>query len=220
MSGVRKKQDRRAIPLEYDTSGLANAPQQRRSQDLSRRILEAAERVLRREGLEGFTIQDVAAEAGVSVGGIYGRFKNRDELLSAIHGEVLGKIQSHLEGVAEQTFGSLEEASDVFTTELVNVIHEVGDLLPVIQRSGQTAATVVTVEAAIRAAFAKATRPFHHEIRHSEPALATRFVVHLVLASVVRERNTNPAATGRTIGWDNLRRELPRVARAVLTGAY
>jgi len=39
---------------------LANAPQQQRSYDLSIRILNAAERVLQRDGLESFTIAAVA----------------------------------------------------------------------------------------------------------------------------------------------------------------
>lgn len=217
MTVSSKKQRPGVIPSGYNTSSLANAPQQRRSQERSLRILEGAERVLRRQGLAAFTIGAVALEAEVSVGGIYGRFKNREELLSAIHTGALTRIRQDLEAVADQTFGSLGEVAEAFATALVDVMRVVGDLMP-----GVTSAdfpTVLHTERAIRAALAKATGPFRDQINHPDPDLATRFTVHLLLASVIREASTDPAATDRAIGWANLRSELPRVARAMLTGS-
>lgn len=216
---MQKPRAKASLPRSYDTSVLANAPQQRRSQELSLRILEASERVLRDGGLPAFTIQAVATEAGVSVGGIYGRFKNREELLTAIHTEVLLKIQHHLEAVASRAFSDLQEAAAVFATEVVDVFRENGDLLPIVQSKGDYP-TVLRVERSIRAALAKAIAPFRAQITHPDPDLAVRLTVHLLLASTVRERTTDPSATDRTIGWNNLRRELPRVARAVFTGVY
>jgi AcrR family transcriptional regulator len=207
------------MPRRYDTSGLANAPRQRRSHELSLRILEAAERVLRRVGPEALTISAVAEEAGVSVGGIYGRFKSRDELLAAIHGEVLGKVQNHMEVALDKKFSGLQEVATVFATELVTVFEELGGLLPIDNKT--TDMTVVLhVERAIRAAVAKSTEPFRADFQHPDPDLAVRLTVHLLLASVVRESTCPPTATDRAIGWHNLHSELPKVAHALLAGSY
>ncbi len=222
MSVVRKKSRRDLVARDYDTSALSNAPQQRRSQQLSLRILEAAERVLLRDGLQAFTIVGVAAEAGVSVGGIYGRFKHREELLSAIHTETLMKIQHHLEAVADRKFETLREGAEVFAIEVVNLFEEVGSLLPMARRpdSKAEASTVYSVERAIRAAFARVVDPFKSQIKHVDLDIGPRLVVHLLLASTVREAATDPGATDRKMGWDILRRELPRVAGAIMTGVY
>lgn len=47
-------------------------------------IIDAAKRVLEREGLEAFTTNRVAEVAGVSVGSLYQYFPNKDALLLAV----------------------------------------------------------------------------------------------------------------------------------------
>jgi AcrR family transcriptional regulator len=208
-----------AIAGAIDVTVLANAPRQKRSQALSVRILEAAERVLRRSGIAAFTIAAVAAEAEVSVGGIYGRFENRDELLAAIHGEALTRIQDQIEAALQRPFSSLTEVAEVFATQTVEVIHSVGDLMPVVGRKADLSNTN-RVEGNIRVALWQAVQPFRSEVRHSDPETAVRMAVHLTLASLMRERMSPPDATDRLMGWENLARELPRVVRGVLTGGY
>lgn len=51
-------------------------------------IIEAAERVFAKKGLESATVEDVAQEAEFSVGTIYNFFENKD----ALYGEVMLKI--------------------------------------------------------------------------------------------------------------------------------
>lgn len=57
------------------------APTQARSQSLVDDVLEAAIRVLRRDGARRFTTVRVAEEAGVSVGSLYQYFPNKEALL-------------------------------------------------------------------------------------------------------------------------------------------
>ena len=57
------------------------APQQARSSQMVADILEAALRVLAREGAARFTTVRVAEEAGVSVGSLYQYFPNKEALL-------------------------------------------------------------------------------------------------------------------------------------------
>lgn len=56
-------------------------PQQERSAQLVEAILQAAVRVLEREGATGFTTSRVAEQAGVSVGSLYQYFPNKQSIL-------------------------------------------------------------------------------------------------------------------------------------------
>jgi AcrR family transcriptional regulator len=74
-------------------------PRQARSARMVADILEAAVRVLRREGARRFTTVRVAAEAGVSVGSLYQYFPSKEALLFRLQadewrdtGELLGGI--------------------------------------------------------------------------------------------------------------------------------
>jgi AcrR family transcriptional regulator len=64
---------------------VERAPRGRtRSEDVEQALLEAAERVLAREGLGGVTVRAVAAEADVAPMGVYNRFGSKDGLIAAL----------------------------------------------------------------------------------------------------------------------------------------
>lgn len=48
------------------------------------KILEAAEAVIRRDGIKRLSVDTVVAEAGISKGGFFYHFKTKDELLAAL----------------------------------------------------------------------------------------------------------------------------------------
>lgn len=58
--------------------------QQERSRVTRERLLAAAEKVFAEKGYDGAKLADIAAEAGVSVGAVYFRFKDKDALFQAI----------------------------------------------------------------------------------------------------------------------------------------
>ncbi|MCA3835217.1 MAG: TetR/AcrR family transcriptional regulator, partial [Burkholderia sp.] len=60
------------------------APRQRRSVATVEAIVEAAARILERDGFDGYTTNAVAALAGVSIGSLYQYFPNRDALTAAL----------------------------------------------------------------------------------------------------------------------------------------
>lgn len=60
------------------------APRQRRSVATVDAIVEAAARILERDGFDGYTTNAVAALAGVSIGSLYQYFPNRDALTAAL----------------------------------------------------------------------------------------------------------------------------------------
>src|SRR5581483_10690212 len=49
-----------------------------------RQILEAAVRCFARDGFQGATIPDICAEAGLSVGAVYGYFASKDAIIAAL----------------------------------------------------------------------------------------------------------------------------------------
>ena len=54
------------------------------SRAVEQALVDAAERVLVRDGLGGLTVRAVAAEAGVAPMGVYNRFGNKDGLIAAV----------------------------------------------------------------------------------------------------------------------------------------
>ena len=60
-------------------------PRQERSQRSQERVLEALESLLQERFFEQITIQDLADEAGVAVGTVYRRFRNKEALLPVLY---------------------------------------------------------------------------------------------------------------------------------------
>lgn len=195
-------------------------PQQERSTRFLMRVLEAAERILRRDGAAGLTMPAVALEAGVSVGGIYRRFQTKQDLLRAIKDRHLGRSEQVMATAMEGDLHSLGEVVRVFLTTLIRdsgagseslfgVIMESQGDDGVMRARGQ-----VSVERQ-RAAFDRALRPFRHEITHPEPDLAID-MAFLIAISVFMRRVKKDALAGSPIGWTDLRRELARAMSAYL----
>ena len=61
------------------------APKQRRSRETCDRILAATERLLRERLFEDLSVQDIAAEAGASVGSFYNLFGDKEALLPTLY---------------------------------------------------------------------------------------------------------------------------------------
>ena len=58
------------------------------------RLLDAAEKLICRDGLAGVSIASIVREAKSSVGGFYARFRDKDELLRALHERELGSLNA------------------------------------------------------------------------------------------------------------------------------
>jgi AcrR family transcriptional regulator len=59
-------------------------PMQERSQKSLKRMLDAAESVLAKHGLEGTTLPRIASMAGMSAANVYRRFRDKDALMAAV----------------------------------------------------------------------------------------------------------------------------------------
>ena len=71
-------------------------PRQDRSRATVDAILEAAARVLVKEGFERTTTNRVAEAAGVSVGSLYQYFPNKEAILFRLQADEWGQTMSHL----------------------------------------------------------------------------------------------------------------------------
>src|SRR5579871_2666360 len=85
-------------------------PKQRRSRESYERVLDAARTLLEENGFDGFTIQEVAARSGVSVGAIYERFGNKDSLLRAVHARLMESM-SAANSAAESSAARADDAA-------------------------------------------------------------------------------------------------------------
>src|ERR1700737_2844750 len=77
----------------FDTSPHVLRPQQERSRAALAKIVQAAEKILRKSGIDGFSMAAVAEAADLPIGNIYRRFKGKDELLQAIKHDVTSRIE-------------------------------------------------------------------------------------------------------------------------------
>lgn len=75
--------------------------------DLRRGLIEAAERIMEREGVNALSLRAVAREAGVSAAAPYHHFKDKDELLAAV-------AHQGFEMMAEQMNKAAEAVEDPF----------------------------------------------------------------------------------------------------------
>jgi AcrR family transcriptional regulator len=82
--------------------------------DTRGRLLEAAVAVVRREGAQGLTLDAVAAEAGVSKGGLLYHFSSKRELLDALVERWLDGWQAEMDA---------DEAGDGFVAAFVRASH-------------------------------------------------------------------------------------------------
>ncbi|MFA6297548.1 MAG: TetR/AcrR family transcriptional regulator [Nocardioides sp.] len=79
----------------------ADAAKQARAEQRSAQLLEAAARLMERDGSNAVSMQAVAAEAGVSVGLIYRYFGGKDDLLLAVIVGVLDSFATDVPAAVE-----------------------------------------------------------------------------------------------------------------------
>ncbi len=78
-------------------------PRQARSEQLVATILEAAIRVLKRDGARRFTTARVAETAGVSVGSLYQYFPNKESILFRLQTDEWRQTAALLDGILDDT---------------------------------------------------------------------------------------------------------------------
>src|ERR1044071_10462280 len=100
---------------------LRKTPRQARSSAMVEAILEAAARVLAREGLARATTNRIAEVAGVSIGSLYQYFPNKMAIVRALqqaHGQAMVDLVRELAPAASRL--SLEQAVRLMTDSILD----------------------------------------------------------------------------------------------------
>ncbi len=159
----------------FDISPHVLRPQQERSRAALAKIVQAAEKILRKDGIDGFSMAAVAEAADLPVGNIYRRFKGKDELLQAIKHDVTSRIEMAVAArLSQQQFSDIPTlvralvgaASKTFASDetLYRIVFDSRTQNPVLNQIG------LSGRHRIFAAYREALLPF---LEWARPALTT-----------------------------------------------
>ena len=124
------------------------------------RIVEAAARRFRADGIAGVAITDLMGEAGLTHGGFYAHFDNKDALVSEACGAGLAQSRGRmLESVRK---APAERRVAAFVARYLTIAHrdhpEAGCMMPVLS------AEVARSAPAVRAAYTQAIKDYRDEL--------------------------------------------------------
>jgi AcrR family transcriptional regulator len=142
------------------------------------------------------------------VGGLYGRFKSRDDLLTALHSNMLERVTEKVVEELDKPHASPDSLIRAFVRCVIDFIELNGFLLPLVKAPGNLERAVAT-EMNLRDALKKSLAKFPIQSNHRDPDMMVNMIVHIILASIIRESSTLNQEPGRLLGWTVLREELP-----------
>jgi AcrR family transcriptional regulator len=192
----------------------AKPTKQRRSEDSLKRVLAAAEAVLGRDGWHAFTMNSVATEAGVSIGGIYRRFASKEQLLRAIKEQVLARADTDQKRIVDTAkTADLSGAIAHYVINRISSLREYSGLMrqifegqnndPVMEERGRRSISV-----GMRA-FRSILSPHREEIRHADPELAIDTAFFVMNSAFMRRVRAPISDMGlEHVDWDVLEAEL------------
>ena len=206
------------------TNQAVRPPKQQRSRESYERVLDAAHQLLEENGFEGFTVQEVAARASVSVGAIYERFGNKETLLHTVHArlmETIGRFAAE-QAAAEAPAGAAELIDELVATvartmsahrAVLRAFMHLGALDEVIAGSGSLA----SIE--LGRSFKQALRPYAAEFKQGDPEVALDVAFRIVYSTLARQVMYGALfESDFELDWDRLTHELALVCRAYLIG--
>jgi AcrR family transcriptional regulator len=171
-------------------------PRQARSRETLRRLLDAAEAVIGRHGLDGATLPRIARAADVSTANVYRRFRDKDALIAAVFrrfSEMTAEdAEQPLDTEALRKLG-LETLVRQWTAALVGAYRaRPGLIRATVEYSRRhPEAPFIRRQAALEARnfdkMATALLLFRGRIRHPDPAFAVRWAM-LTAGAVLRDR--------------------------------
>jgi AcrR family transcriptional regulator len=163
-------------------------PKQARSEESLRRLLDAAESLIGERGFGEMSIADIARRARSSVGGFYARFRDKDELLLALHERFVetlelkfAQIEAELDDTAELT-----QLVSPSIHMLVEVYRQQRPLLSAFMARASDNRRIFQAGVAFRngvvARFTKLILRWKTRIMHPDPELAAELAVQLALS--------------------------------------
>ncbi|GAA3309977.1 hypothetical protein GCM10020295_75860 [Streptomyces cinereospinus] len=125
----------RGMTDEPDRPAHYREPRQARSAATLARILRAAEELASSAGLEDMTMTGVAERADVSVGTIYRRFEDKEQLITALAERMLERREEYVAEQLEKAEPSLAGVVDAYAHALLESFADSGNLFPELLRA-------------------------------------------------------------------------------------
>ena len=162
-------------------------PKQARSEESLRRLLDAAESLIDERGFGEVSIADIARRARSSVGGFYARFRDKDELLLALHERFVAELEGQFAEI-EQKLGDDTTLSDLVAPSLHMLVNLYRKRRPLLVAFASRAADNRRLQQAglsfrrgTIARFTSLILRWKKDIRHPDPELAAELAVQLAL---------------------------------------
>lgn len=187
-------------------------PMQKRSQQSLERVLEASMALLEERGADAFTVQEVSQRADVSVGAIYARFGNKENLLRTVHRHAVDAMRDEFGAVSELDGARSENARDAILREvraLADNFHRNQKLLQAFMHLGAVDKEISRRGSAISTEIAnqfESTVLAHRgDIVHSQPETAVGVAFRMAYCTFAWQVLQGPTyESDRAIPWSTL----------------
>jgi AcrR family transcriptional regulator len=184
-------------------TGIRRSPRQERSRQTVEAVLDAVERVLKRDGVDAITTNRIAEAAGVSIGSVYQYFPDKQSIFTALHRRHVEQVRQVIEhAVAEHASSSLEDFACSLVEGLLDV-HAVDPQLHAI------------IEEAVPESSPAFRRALHATFERVTPDRILFVLPHLIEALVHGGMTRRPPS----MSLDEAKREAVRAVRAYLSAA-
>ncbi len=160
-------------------------PRQARSAATLARVLRAAEEIAASAGIEELTMTAVAERAGVSVGTLYRRFEDKEQLITALTERMLERREQYVAERLDAAGPSLADVLGTYADALLRSFADSGGLFPELLRVRGTGAPErgARTIAEVHRLLLEAAAPYADEIRRSDPARALDTAARVVLGA-------------------------------------
>ncbi|MGY3682192.1 AcrR family transcriptional regulator [Streptomyces sp. TE33382] len=175
----------RDMTEEPDRPASYREPRQARSAATLARVLLAAEEIASSAGLEEMTISGVAQRAGVSVGTIYRRFEDKEQLITALSERMLERREEYVAERLRTAEPSLSGVMDAYAHALLQSFADSSGLFPELLRARGTrslergARTITELHRLL----IEAAAPYTGQIRRTPPQKALDTAARAILGA-------------------------------------
>jgi AcrR family transcriptional regulator len=198
-------------------------PVQERSRESLRRMLDAAEVVLAKHGLEGAILPRIAAKAGISAANVYRRFRDKDALIAAVFQRIRERSSAAMAAQVDpemvRPIGLVQFSRNIIEGMIQNYRGDAGLIRAGVQYSEQhwETAFVRTTRTSEAQSFQRMVDTFmiwRDQIKHPDPQRAVRFgfvMIAVVLRELILFNRARIFEDVLSLDDDILRTELPRM---------
>ena len=198
-------------------------PVQERSRESLQRMLDAAEGVIARHGLEGTTLPRIAAKAGISPSNVYRRFRDKDALMAAVFQRIRKRSAAAMTAQVDpeivRRVGLIQFSRNIIEGMIRNFRADAALSRAAVEYSEQhwKARFVRKTRASEAQSFQTMVDTFmiwRDQIKHPDPERAVRFgfvMIALVLRELILFDRMRIFQDILPLDDDTLRQELPRV---------